>query len=106
MVRVDLQTFLTSGELGPVVLGMSRAALRAALGPPGDDGGTSRRQRNPTIWRYGDLEFHFAGDTLALVFLERFSGPGAVPTGGNSVDLDPWFIRLDTPFQTVADALK
>jgi hypothetical protein len=106
MVRVALQSFVASGSFGPVSLGMSRARLRGTLGPPDDAGGKSRRQPQPRIWRYGDLEFHFGGDRLALIHLERFSGPDAVPTGGDCVDLDAWVIVRDAPFNTILAALQ
>jgi hypothetical protein len=106
MIRVALQSFVASGSLGPVSLGMSRARLHAELGPPDDVGGESRRQSQSRIWRYGDLEFHFGGDNLSLIYLERVSGPDAVPAGGDCVDLDPWVLVRDAPFNTVLAALQ
>jgi hypothetical protein len=47
-------------DQGKIRLGMTKAEVRELLGPPDDWGGTSRRYREPSIWRYGDTEFWFA----------------------------------------------
>lgn len=40
-------------------VGMTREEVVAALGPPDDTGGTSRKYRTPAIYKYGDIELHF-----------------------------------------------
>lgn len=44
---------------GKIRLGMSRVELRAILGPPDDEGGTSRKYKFPSIYKYGDVQFVF-----------------------------------------------
>src|SRR5690242_18592219 len=44
---------------GRVRLGMTRAELHGILGPPDDEGGTSRKYRIPSIYKYGDVQFVF-----------------------------------------------
>jgi hypothetical protein len=46
---------------GHVRLGMTRAELHVILGPPDDEGGTSRKYRMPSIYKYGDVQFVFPG---------------------------------------------
>jgi len=90
METVSLEAFLQTGRLGPVRLGMSRAQVEEALGPPDEVGCTTRKFRRPSCWFYGDLELHFVrgGDELWLIHLEYFQ----VPQGGKNLHLDPWII--------------
>lgn len=40
-------------------VGMSREEVVALLGVPDQEGGTSRKYRTPSIFKYGNVEFHF-----------------------------------------------
>jgi hypothetical protein len=88
---VSLKDLIETGHFGPVNLGMSRAQVETSLGAPDDVGGTSRKYRKPSIWKYGDVELHFVlgGDSLWLIHLDDFD----VPSGGKLVEFDPWVIR-------------
>lgn len=44
---------------GRIRIGMTRAEVIEALGPPDDVGGTSRKYRTPSIFKYGEIELHF-----------------------------------------------
>ncbi len=68
------ERFSSTGDICPVKLGFSRDEVRRVLGEPDDVGGTSRKHRRPRIWRYRDLEFHFSGDGLSLIYQETPSG--------------------------------
>ena len=73
-------------------LGMNREEVKGFLGAPDDVGGTSRKYPEPSIWKYGDIELHFdlgGADALFLIHCDDFG----VPSGGRSIDLDPWIIR-------------
>ncbi len=52
----------------------TRDEIRALFGEPDAVGGTSRKHGVSRIWKYGDLEFHFDGDVLALIFSETPEG--------------------------------
>jgi hypothetical protein len=82
-MRVSLQSFVSSGDLGPISLGCSPEELVRCFGDPEATGGTSRKQRQPTIWKYGDVEFYFPRDDrwLEMIHIDRFSGPGGIPSG-------------------------
>jgi hypothetical protein len=69
---------------------MNREQVENLLGAPDALGGTSREYRKPSIWKYGDVELHFAQgiDALFLIHLNDFD----VPSGGKSIRLDPWLI--------------
>ena len=65
------EKFASTGDICPIRLGMSRDDLRATFGEPDDVGGTSHQHREPAIWVYGGLEFHFDYTTdgeLWLIF--------------------------------------
>ncbi len=71
------EKFVSTGDICPIRLGMSRDEVRAVFGEPDDVGGTSRKRRMPGIWVYGGLEFHVdhaAGDKLFLIFRETAEG--------------------------------
>src|SRR5258708_5678349 len=82
MKAVSLEAFFHTGSLGPIRLGMSRAQIQEAVGPPDYVGGTTRKYRQPSIWSYGNIELHFVrgGDELWLIHLENFQVP---ETAGN-----------------------
>jgi len=99
MKRVSVLAWLRTGTFGPVALGATRSQVQLASGEPDDSGGTSRRRRTPSIWKYGDIELHFGVDgRVCLVYLDHFQ----VPTGGAAIDLDPWVLRGGLPREDVA----
>jgi hypothetical protein len=56
---------------------MTRQEVVAALGPPDDVGGTSRKYRDPCVYKYGEVEVHFEqgrGGRLVLVYRETADG--------------------------------
>jgi hypothetical protein len=91
MKAVSLEAFFQTGSLGPIRLGMSRAQIQEAVGPPDYVGCTTRKYRQPSLWGYGNMELHFVrgGDELWLIHLENFQ----VPEAGGNLRLDPWIIR-------------
>lgn len=95
--RVALDEFLETGFFGPVELGMERPEVESALGPPGAEGAMGRKQREPSIWKYGSFELHFAAKTGLL---ERiFSDDLEAPAAGPGVALDAWGLsaRISQP---------
>ena len=75
IVTVDILEFLRTGSFGPVGFGMSRAELKQLLGPADDVGITSRKDRYPTIFKYGDIEFYInpAQDRLYAIHSDYFT---------------------------------
>jgi hypothetical protein len=55
IIEVDILEFFRTGSFGPVKFGMSHAQLEEVLGPANAAGTTSRKDRYPTIFRYGDF---------------------------------------------------
>lgn len=59
----------------PAGLGATRDELRRLLGEPTDTNTLSRRQRQSSIWKYGDVEYHFGSDDrVCLVYMEDAEG--------------------------------
>lgn len=90
-MKVSLKELIETGSFGPVKLGMNCEEVESSLGAPDDVGGTSRKYRKPSIWKYGEIELHFVqgADSLFLIHLDDFD----VSSGGKSLHLDPWVIR-------------
>lgn len=103
MVAISLQEFLLTGVLGPVHLGMTREQVRHALGEPDALGGTSRKYRTPTIWKYGTIEllYHPGNPHLQTIYMDGFE----VPNGGSRMQLDSWVIRGGLSVEEVEAAL-
>ena len=67
--------------LSRVSVGMTRDEVVAALGPPDDMGGTSRKYRTPRVYRYGRIEVYFEpwkAGRLHMVYTEDDEGNGHV----------------------------
>ncbi|MCC6361619.1 MAG: hypothetical protein IT450_23025 [Phycisphaerales bacterium] len=59
----------------PIGLGATRDELRLLLGEPNDTSVPTRRQREPLIWKYGDVEYHFGKDgRVELIYREDREG--------------------------------
>ena len=107
-MRVSLKDFATTGDFCPVKADFTAVRLEGVFGEPEATGGTSRRHRHPVIWKYGDVEFHFARPhgELCLVHLDRFSGPNGRPEGWGALVIDPWVIREGLPLDTFIAAVE
>jgi hypothetical protein len=91
MEKVSLKDFIITGIFGPFHLGMTRSQIKALLGSPDEVGGVSRKNKVPSIWKYGDIELHYKNDndSLFMIYLDNFD----IPNGGSKIDLEPWIIR-------------
>ena len=47
------------GIIDRVKIGMTRDEVAKAIGPPDDHGGTNRKYRTPSIYKYGAIELRF-----------------------------------------------
>jgi hypothetical protein len=59
MDPIYLSEFLQSGRLNGLQVGMTQEQVLQTLGEPEDVGGTSRKYRKPSVWKYGNLELFF-----------------------------------------------
>lgn len=102
-IAVSLLDWLRTGRFGPLRLGMTRAQVGAILGPLDDHSGRAPMGRLPSIWKYGDIEFHFGdGGQLCAIHTDTFL---AAPSGGRAIALDPWILRARVQRAKVEQAL-
>lgn len=87
-MRASFQDFIQSGALGSLRLGDTRADVERHLGLPTNWHATTNNPQESDIWKYGDVEFYFNGDILWMIFADDFD----IPTGDQTLDLDPWII--------------
>ena len=69
------------GILEQLRIGMTRDEVVKAIGEPDDQGGTSRKYRTPSIFKYGQIELFFEQwktGTLTMVYTEDEDGNGRV----------------------------
>jgi hypothetical protein len=86
-VAVSLREFLRTGALGPIRLGMTRAAVVDMLGKPNAWSVVEITVGLPEIFKYGDIEFYFdEADTLSAVHADSFD----ILSGGEALALDSW----------------
>ncbi len=98
-----MQDFLRSGEFGPIRLGISRDQLRGHLGNPEDWGPFPKSERRATIWKFGDIEFHFHFKEDALVGI--FADGVEKLRGGGAINLDPWVFNGGVLVEQVLESL-
>lgn len=60
IMRPSLLRFLRAGEFDGLVPGVTKEQVVERLGPPETTGGMSRRHREPSIYKYGDMQLFFA----------------------------------------------
>lgn len=73
----------------PAGLGATRDELLLLLGAPTDTSAPTQGQRQPMIWRYGDIEYHFGpNDRVWLVYTEDADGTPRVL--GGIAEVEPW----------------
>jgi hypothetical protein len=87
MESADIEEPIRQGQLR---LGLTKADVRAVLGPPHRWGNTSRKYREPCIWAYGAIELWFErrpgrtpwpGPRLTGVYTENAEGDGRMLLG-------------------------
>lgn len=68
--------FASTGSISPINLGFTRDQVRQVLGEP-DDFSVEKSGREPAIWKYENLEFHFGwkkDDPLNLIYMDTDDG--------------------------------
>ncbi|HZS06683.1 MAG TPA: hypothetical protein VFD58_17730 [Blastocatellia bacterium] len=71
---------------------MAREELQSLLGQPDMISSQKRNDKNPTLLKYGDVEFYFISsedNRLCTIFLDHFD----VPKGNQKLRLDPWILK-------------
>jgi len=86
-----MREFLRTGNFGEIRLGDSAEKVREFLGEPTTVGGSTRRYPNSSVWKYGDVEFHFAQapQRVWLIFCDSFD---ELEIGASAL-IDRWFFH-------------
>ena len=82
--------FIRTGELGPLRIGLTRSEVRSLLGDP-PQWVAAEPKESSQIWRYGDVEFYFADETLVMIFADHDDRN----KGSDALIIDPWIVRQD-----------
>ena len=103
-VAISLKEWVRTARFGPVAPGMPFAVLREHFGEPDDVSVARTKYHEPSIWKYGDVEFYLDPDegTLASILIHDFS----VPSGGPRLRLDPWILRGGLPLDVLTSVLR
>ena len=89
----SLRHFLRTGELAGIHLGLHEDEVAELLGKPDAVGGTSRKYRKPSLWKYGDIELVFDRQTRELCLIVINFWEPKIPSGGDAINLNPWIIK-------------
>ena len=88
MPQASMLQLARTGVFGPIRLGMRHGDLERLLGTPPLWGPQSGVQR-AKVWRYGDVEFHFADWQLHTIFSDH----DTLSHGGPTLRIAPWLVR-------------
>ena len=102
-MKVNLENFLRDGTFGLIKFGMTREELQGLIGLP--DGEFQRRKdRFPTAFEYGDIEFYFlssADNRLCTIYLDNF----IISRGNQQIELDSWFLEGKQSLEAIESVL-
>ena len=100
-MHVSLLDFLRTGHFGSISGGSARSQVLEALGPPPVWSAKVSLEK-ALIWKYGDVEFHFAGDSVACIFSDH----GNLVEGGETIEINPWVVRGGMTCQSMVEQLQ
>jgi len=88
MIQTSIVELIRNGELGPLRHGLTHDRVRELLGSP-PMWGPQRTEQRASIWRYGDIEFHFNNWVVSLIFSDHED----FTDGGPTLRIEPWIVR-------------
>lgn len=87
-IKIDCLEFFKLGKFDFIKLGQTKEWILNNFPEP-DSRFTGKMLKNGAdIWTYGDIEFHFAGQELFLIFSDRLE----TLKGGEKLKLDKWIL--------------
>jgi hypothetical protein len=92
-IEIDLFEFIKSGKFDYIELGQTKERISANFYKPDDIGCDGK------IWAYGDIEFHFDGDELFMIFTDNFNSIATDRRishkidGGKNLNLRKWIFE-------------
>jgi hypothetical protein len=100
-MHVSMLEFARTGCFGRIEIGAVRQQILEVLPPPSDWSAGSA-WAGAEIWKYGQIELHFAKDSLWMVF----SDSDGLSDGSPSVEIDTWVLRRGLPRTLLENALR
>ena len=82
-IQINLEEFITLGKFYFIKIGQNKEWILNNFPEPDDFGG-GKSIDDATIWRYGNIEFHFIKDKLEMIFCDYIQDIN----GGDSLELD------------------
>jgi hypothetical protein len=107
-VLISIRGLLHTGAFAELPFGISRDQFLDRLGETKDVIFDSRRNRIPTLLRYGNVEFFVTADSnIFYGFLWKpYNDHNEVPTGTDRLRIDPWILRRGVSRKTIEHELK
>lgn len=93
IIEIDLLHFLRTGEFNIIRLGQTKNWILENFPEP-DNCIPGLAYQEASIWRYGDIEFHFDKNELFLICTESFKNI----SGGKSLKIINWLDELSQIF--------
>jgi len=92
-IEIDILEFFKSGKFDYIKLGQTKEWILNNFPDPDTRFDSDWvKERDVDIWTYGNIEFHFSGENLYLIFSDNFSFMDKL-TGGNSLKLNRWIFE-------------
>ncbi len=101
IMHVSMLEFARTGRFGRIEVGAARQQILEALPPPSSWSAGSAWDE-AEIWKYGQVELHFAKDCLRMIF----SDSAGLGDGSPSLNIDAWVLRRGLPRTLLEDALR
>ena len=102
-MKVSLPKFFKTGQFGQIDFGMSPADVEALCGRHPLPDPVSRRDKRTGGLIYGDIEFYFNEERLAMVFSDWSQD---VPTGQFELTIEPGWVKRELTLEQVKKHLK
>ncbi|MCJ8281604.1 MAG: hypothetical protein MJK14_17535 [Rivularia sp. ALOHA_DT_140] len=87
-IKINLEEFITLGKFDFIKIGQTKEWILNNFPEPDDFGG-GKSIDDATIWRYGNIEFHFIEDKLEMIFCDYIQDM----IGGDSLELNVSFLH-------------
>lgn len=91
-IPIDMRDVLRTGRFDCLQIGQTKEIILHNFPDPDAWGGSSEQSviiEGSPIWRYGNIELHFDGPRLFLIFSDYLDEL----QGGESLAVDPWFLH-------------
>ena len=100
-INIDILEFLKFGKFDYIKLGQTKSWILNNFPDPDDFNHTYFLSGKCSIWRYGNIEFHFDNDKLYLIYSDYLNDLD----GGKYIQLNKWILEDSTKL-TLLEVLR